>query len=463
VAEQGAGRVAGLRAWLGGGGVARRLAWRVPAVLALWAAVWVFLRYAAERHGFFDLRVYYGAINFWAHGRGELYDYLQVGTEYGFTYPPFAALTMLPMAVVPWPVAIVISVTFTVAASLAVLYWLVEPMIKRHGWSRWFTLAIVAALAAAFEPMRETVNFGQVNMLLVFLVAADLLFAVRPNRRFAGVGIGLATAIKLTPGLFILYLLITRRFRAAAVAAGTAAAATVFAAAVIPDASRIFWTDALWNTSRIGTQSFISNQSLNGFVARLDPVEPSRPLWLALALVAFAVWVWRVRRARALGDEVGGFALTAIAGCLLSPITWVHHLVWVLPAVVLLFDHGLDPARPVRQRRWLLAFAIGVYVLLCSRLVWRFAFHFTDWGLLGANAYVWASVILLVTLPLRPVPAPGAAAPAGEGSAEGVPDDRQLDALPAGTVEGERAGGTVGDEATPLVEAPGGLVRVEHP
>src|SRR5436190_1420035 len=89
------------------------------------------------------------------------------------------------------------------------------PVVRHRGWSRWFTLAVAAAFAAAFEPMRETVNFGQVNMLLLALVAGDLLLLVRGGRRWAGVLIGLATAIKLTPGLFILYLLLTRRYRAA--------------------------------------------------------------------------------------------------------------------------------------------------------------------------------------------------------------------------------------------------------
>jgi alpha-1,2-mannosyltransferase len=459
----------------------RRLVWRVAAVVTLWAAVWAFLLAFAQRHGFFDLKVYYGAINFWVRGHGELYDYLLGSTGYGFTYPPFAALTMLPMAFVPWPVAIVISLLLTISASLAVLYWLVDPIIRRYGWNRWLVLAIVAALAAAFEPMRETVNFGQVNMLLVFLVAVDLLWfvpgnarlrprssqaavlAVRgPGRRFAGVGIGLATAIKLTPGVFILYLLLTRRFRAAAVAGGTALGATVGAAVVIPDASRIFWTDALWNTSRIGSQSFISNQSLNGFVARLDPVEPSRALWLALVVVVIAVWAWRVRRAHALGDEVGGFALTAVAGCLLSPITWIHHLVWLLPAVILFVDHGLDRDVPVRRRRWLLAFGIGVYALLCSRLVWPFAFHFGGWGLLFSNAYVWASILLLVAVPLRRVARP-VGMPGSGGGGERVADHGQLDPSASGPVDAERAGRPVGGKATPLVEAPGPLVRVEHP
>src|SRR5206468_5889176 len=106
-------------------------------------------------------------------------------------------------------------------------------------------------LGGAFEPLRETVNFGQVNMVLVLLVGADVLVLLNSERRLAGVGlgrlagigIGLATAIKLTPGIFIVYLLITRRWRAAAVAGGTTLAATILAGAVAPGASREFWTD----------------------------------------------------------------------------------------------------------------------------------------------------------------------------------------------------------------------------
>src|SRR6185369_2369190 len=101
---------------------------QVAAVLALAAAALAFVWYAAVRHGFFDLKVYYGAINFWAHGGGELYDYLKPDSEYGFTYPPFAALTMLPMALVPWPVAITISAAMTVASTLLMLFWLVDPI-----------------------------------------------------------------------------------------------------------------------------------------------------------------------------------------------------------------------------------------------------------------------------------------------------------------------------------------------
>ncbi|GAA0952035.1 hypothetical protein Vau01_004520 [Virgisporangium aurantiacum] len=375
-------------------------------VFGLFVAAVAFDAAFAVRHGFFDLRVYFGAMNHWVAGNGEIYDYLLPGTKYGFTYPPFAALTMLPMAYVGWHVAIVISLLLTVGAALAVIYWLVEPMARRNGWSPWFVLGIAAALAVAFEPMRETFLFGQVNAILLVLVAADVLFLVRYNRSVAGVGIGLATAIKLTPGIFIIYLVITKRFRAAAVASGTMMAATVLAGAVAPDASRIFWTDALWNTSRVGENSFVSNQSLNGVVHRWDSVQPSTATWGLLVLATLAVWAWRSRQAARRGDEAMGLALTGIVGVLISPITWVHHLVWVLPAMILLVDRGLVKGLSKRRRNWLLGLAAVTYAVMCSRLVWAFNGKFETWyGWLGSNAYVWLSLIMLVAVPLAPVPA----------------------------------------------------------
>jgi alpha-1,2-mannosyltransferase len=326
------------------------------------------------------------------HDGGQIYDWLKPNSKYGYTYPPFAALAMVPMAFVSWPVAVVISCAAAVVTGGLVVWWLVDPIARREGWTRWFAFAIALCLVAAFEPMRETFTFGQVNTLLLFLVAADLLWLVGRGHRVAGVGIGLATAVKLTPGIFILYLLVTRRWRAAITASATAGGVTLLAAALAPDASRQFWTEMLWNTDRIGSLSFISNQSLQGVVARLDPVHPSTILWLALVAATLAVWVWRVRGA----DVRTGLALTGVAGSLVSPVTWVHHLVWLLPALILLFDRALA----ARDRR-LIAFAIFTYGMLISRFVWIWERGSPGVsGFIGSNMYVWLSIALLVLLPI---------------------------------------------------------------
>jgi alpha-1,2-mannosyltransferase len=431
--------------------VKRRTAVQVVVVLGLAVGAWLFLSAFAVRHGSFDLKVYYGAVNYWAHGNGEVYDYVKPFSKYGFTYPPFAALTMAPMALLPWWAVNTLAIVGTVVVTVVILDWFLRPVAARYGWTRWFTVAVAATIVAVFEPLRETVSFGQVNMLLLFLVLAD--FRLLMGSRRGGVAIGLATAVKLTPGIFVLYLLLTRRFRAAATALATTAAATVLAMLVAPDASREFWTSALWDTDRVGTLSFISNQSLEGFVARLHPTNPSSVLWAGLVLIALAVWVVRVRATARSGDDLAGVALTGVLGCLVSPVTWVHHLVWTLPALLLLAGRGLAAGGRLRQAR--LGLCGALFALLSSRLIWGYADHFTGIGVLMSNLYVLASAVLLCALPIEPVPR--------SGEAPGVADLGELDERAVGAADGVAGGGAVEDEAGTLVEPPRLVVRGEHP
>ncbi|MFJ2260793.1 glycosyltransferase 87 family protein [Streptomyces sp. NPDC087844] len=431
---------------------------RLLFVLALATAVTVFTATVPLLRDWFDLRVYHGAVDTWIHHGGHLYDYRVPGTTYGFTYPPFAAVGMLPMALLGLHAAIAVGLLLNLAATafvLHTLYVLTGRRLRRYGL---FGLAVGVCLLALLEPVRDTFSFGQVNLLLLALVLADARLIANGRSRWAGIGIGLAAAVKLTPAIFIVLLLLARRPRAAATATGVAAAATAFAALVAPDASRFYWTDAVWDTSRIGRLAYVSNQSLQGVLARLaDPAEPSRAVWALLALAVLGVWVWRARRALATGDVLGAFALTGLAACLVSPVTWVHHLVWLLPSLVILAEEGL------RQRRGrLLWLASGLYGLLCSSVVWLW---FDDasgiGGFVGGNAYVWITLGLLLGLPVgqrgaaerRPwrrrasatAPAPRTAAPASVPAVisrpPGPPESSA--AVPAGA-EGPAGGAAAG-------------------
>jgi alpha-1,2-mannosyltransferase len=370
---------------------------RIAIVAGLVAVTVVIVWLAETRNAFFDSRVYTGAVRYWFRDGGMVYDWLRPGTPYGFTYPPFAGLMMAPMAWLPFPLVLIIATVASVVTTGLIVWWLIAPMVRRHSWTPWFAVAIGLCLAVSFEPVRETITFGQVNTLLLALVAADLLFGLSAGRRWAGVGIGLATAIKLTPGVFILYLLVTRRWRAAFTAMGTATAATLLAAALYPDASREFWTAALWDTDRVGVLSYLSNQSLRGFVARL-PVEPiATYLWIALVLIVLALWAWRVRRAP--DDVVLGLALTGVVGTLISPVSWVHHCVWLLPALIRCVDVGWP------DNRRILYLGTAAYVVMTSHLLWIWEPRpRPPVELIGSNLYVYFSVALLIwTPPAAPV------------------------------------------------------------
>ncbi|MGW1500294.1 glycosyltransferase 87 family protein [Streptomyces mirabilis] len=360
---------------------------RLLGLFSLAVAVGVFTATVPLLRDWFDLRVYYGTVDAWVHHGGRIYDYWVPGTTYGFTYPPFAAVTMLPMSLIGLRTAIAVSVVLNVAALAVVVWILVGPALRRYGW---YGYALAACLLPLLEPVRDTFSFGQVNLLLLALVLSDAWLLSTGRGRRAGVGIGLAAAIKLTPALFIGLLLLGRRWRAAGVATAVAAAATALAAWVAPDASRFYWSEALWDTNRIGRLAYVSNQSLQGVLARLAaPGEPSRAVWAATALLFLCVWARRTSRALADEDWTAAFALTGLAACLLSPITWVHHLVWLLPSfAVLLHRH--------RAR-----VAAALYAVLCSSVVWLW---FDDSsgldGFLGSNTYTWITLGLLLWLPV---------------------------------------------------------------
>jgi len=395
----------------------RTTAGRLAVVAAVVAVVLYGIAAFAQKHDFFDLAIYRDAVRWWVDG-GQLYAYRNEA-GFGFTYPPFAAVCMLPLAVLPLSVAAAVTSVATAAAVTVTTWWLVAPLAERHGWPRWYAVALAVPLVCALEPIRETMGFGQVNMILVVLVLADLR-ALGRGSRWAGVGIGLAAAVKITPALFIVYLLVTRRWRAAAVATGTAAGATLLAAALSPGTSWQFWTVTLWDTSRVGKLDYASNQSVLGLLARLaDPAPPSRLLWLVLVLPLAAFGMWRAAQAYRSGDEVVGFTLTGLTTVLLSPISWTHHLYWVVPALVVLVDVA---ARSAGHRRAVpLTAAVAVYAAVALSLIWPFNHapgeHWSDGtpGVVLENAYVLICLALLVWLPVR------AAVPAGSPDRPGTP------------------------------------------
>lgn len=164
-----------------------------------------------------------------------------------------------------------------------------------------------------------------------------------------------------------------------------ALAATGFAAVVAPDASRFYWTDAMWDTTRVGRLDYVSNQSLQGVLARLG--ETDRAVWAVTVLLTLGVWAVRARRAAAARDWTAAFALTGLTACLVSPITWVHHLVWLLPSFAVLVRAGHP------------RIAGALYAVLCTSLVWLW---FDDAsgvdGFLGSDTYTWITLGLLLWL-----------------------------------------------------------------
>ena len=384
---------------------------RVAAVLVAAAAAVVSHGQYGLRHGFFDLKIYREAMLWWADGN-QLYDFAKPDATQGqleFTYPPFAAYLLRPLAWLTVGQSIWIFKVVAVACLAVTVWWLIRPVADRWRQPRWFVFTLAFVLASGLEPIREAFSFGQINFVLWALILLDLLVLAPRGSRFTGIGIGIATAIKLVPGVFILYLLVSRRWRAAAVASGTAAAATLLAAALAPAESRIFWTEKLLQGEGVGQLEYTFNQSIMGVLARLaDPAQPSQIVWLALALPILGYGLWRAGRAAMAGDEVAGLTLAGFAGSLASPVSWVHHLFWFVPALVVLVDAAVRPhdvAHGLRRRPATVSWAFVVYTTVTISLVALYEFKLGSPGgpigfVLG-NWDVWLMLALLFLLPIR--------------------------------------------------------------
>lgn len=118
------------------------------------------------------------------------------------TYPPFAALLFTPLTLLGVPEMR----TLATAGNLLLLLALVHLSLRLVGRDRPGTALWVAAVLVWCEPVWTTLRYGQINLLIAVAVLWDL--TRRENNRWAGVGIGLATAVKLTPGLFVVLLLV---------------------------------------------------------------------------------------------------------------------------------------------------------------------------------------------------------------------------------------------------------------
>ncbi|WP_246342166.1 glycosyltransferase 87 family protein [Actinomadura verrucosospora] len=364
----------------------------------------------------------------------SLYDFLTEPPQLlPFTYPPFAALLAVPFTLMSWRAA---QWTWTVLiyAALAVAVWYAfRDLIRRTGrWAPLTTGALVAA-AAWLDPARDQIRFGQVGMFLLAMCLADC--CTRSPRWPRGLLVGLALAIKLVPGVFLVYFLITGRRDAFVNALATAVVATLGAFAVLPHDSAGYWFGALLQGGdRTGSVAGTTNQAINGIVARVIDQGPARTgAWLVLALVVAYAGFGLARRTTCAADALAGdratggmgtgrigtdhcaaadpasgpgayslllagVTITGLLSVLLSPVGWIHHLVWMIPAIGALVGDGRD------TRRCLSGLAFWIFFLF--PLPWWGA-HLSGtghppitrfWGSLERDSFGLAAIVAVVLL-----------------------------------------------------------------
>ena len=342
-------------------------------------AVVTFFLLSYSRHGVsfgpyrIDLNVYRIGSAVWLRG-GELYGVLpptSSGARLPFSYPPIAAVLLAPLALVPMPVAVTLLTTVTIGLTALVLRVFLRSVIatptpapsralaaaprlppaRPHlspasapsavsssvPNASWWAVLWLLPVALFLEPVRNTLDYGQVNVALMALVSADCL-VVAP-RWPRGALVGMAAAVKLTPAAFVLFFLLRRDWRAAGLAALSFCACAGIGFLLAWHDSVEYWTSVIFQTSRPGSPVYAANQSIQGVLARagLDPHSPAGAVtWLVLSAVVVALACLGMRTAFAASADAWALSLNAFACLLISPISWSHHWVWGETAVLTL-------------------------------------------------------------------------------------------------------------------------------
>jgi len=365
------------------------------------------------------------------HRASPLYDWAGLsGVQ--FTYPPFAAVVFAVASVLPWTV-LRWAMTLASLGALGLSAWLTFGALgyrDRRGVRLGATFG-VSALALLTEPVQQTLSLGQVNLLLMALISADLLIgaALVPGagtRWWHGIGIGIAAGVKLTPLIFIPYLLLVRKFRQAATATAVFAATVALGYAIAPRDSGDYWADRLFlNANRIVFLGTRGNQSLRGVLTRLaGSVTAGTTGWIGAAVLVVIVGLITAAVLYRVGHPVPAMLACALTGLLVSPLSWDHHWVWVALGIALLAHLGAQAKGPVRAAWWAAAGGLLVVFgawpqfwdasagLTPAGLVWYgpatyFAtgdkpwyheFHWHGLQLLAGNIFVLAGLIALAAL-----------------------------------------------------------------
>jgi alpha-1,2-mannosyltransferase len=365
------------------------------ALLYVLSAVACCVLAARGRADFTDLHVYRLGGDAVLHGT-SLYGFRYF--RLAFTYTPFTALIFAPIAALPW---VVPATLLTVATALVVpvMLYLALRLPPASSWlspaGAW-RLALAAGAAAIWlEPIRTTLGYGQID---VFIAAGILYDLTRPDgTRHKGIAIGLAAAFKLTPAIFVIYLLLARRYRAALTATITFLVTVAAGFAVLPRTSAHFWDITFLNPQRVSPVQNTENQSLFGALARTLHTQHVTAEWLPLAVVVAVAGLALAACAQRRGDEALGFSLCALTGLLISPISWTHHWVIVIPALLLAAVRLYQSDTGNRWVRMLGMAAIAVVAVIGWARLAR-EIPGTDWLNLSARGILYSELYVLAGL-----------------------------------------------------------------
>jgi alpha-1,2-mannosyltransferase len=329
-----------------------------------------------------------------------------------FTYPPSAALIFVPLAFLPLEVAWGVLTAVSLLAMALVIRVAIGSLPKpAEDGPRWWASparsTLVFSLAfLGLEPVWRTIFLGQINLILMAMIVLDVLVITQRNSRFGGILVGVASAVKLLPVIFVAHLLFTGRWKDALRALGTFVALQGLMFLIIPRDAARYWTYTLPDTGRIGPIHWAGNQSLNGMMNRLTDLAPwASKAALGISALLAGPAVWLMLKFHRKGQNLAALLVTAFFMLLASPVSWSHHWVWAVPLIVLLVSRLPATAPATAWKRWLGAAAVlGVFVS-CVLLILpngrNIELHWKIWQTILGNAYILMPLVLAVVLMVR--------------------------------------------------------------
>ena len=269
-------------------------------------------------------------------------------------HPPASVLLALPVAKFRYDQALRLwnAVSFlALGLSLALMFSRLA-----LNWNPWFLLPVFTLLISS-NPMAQQVLQGQLNLLLLLLVTAFWVAARRQQWWIAGVLVGLAGAIKLFPLYLGLYFLMRRRIAGVlGVGVGFFGLNAVAWAVLGGESFHDFFTVVAPSVAA-EFQSYWPNASINGFfrksldgsVGHTIPLIEAPTVAVVLTMIGMLAVTWLAGRRAYLAtsdaEQDIAISMCVAAMLLVSPITWDHYFVILVPFIAVIWKHADSSSR----------------------------------------------------------------------------------------------------------------------
>lgn len=378
---------------------------RVRLGLQLVLALGLFVALAYYAHGIrkwpTDVDVYrLGAATFL---KGQsIYTQLPVSSIGGalpYTYPPFSAVLFTPLAIIPPHIGYPLLTGFTCLCLFPIVlaYRKSSPELAKYLGKPWMVVAGACVLVVA-HPVANTIFWGQINVILMMLVAVDCLW---PNPKWPrGMLIGIAAAVKLTPAGFVLLFLLRKDFRAVVTSFVSFVVCSAIAFALMPHDSWLYWTDRVFHATGMNIGPIHANESVTATFEKLMLTGHTLTIAGGLGVVLVLIMtVLGTKRALDDGDLAMALGVNATGVLLVSPISWSHHWILALPTAALIMVKGYQ-----QHKFWLLAAGwFGVLILWLAPHYWV-PLEYQIWSFpqeIAGASYQIIAVAFLIVMTIR--------------------------------------------------------------